>query len=97
MLTECSLASSGSLPKTSLETWCQFESLFVYNNRRALRPAVRTIDKTELRSQVYILQATLFNGQPLISQHSFESYAALIPVVHCICSALYVCEGHYFV
>ena len=95
MLTE--YLSSGSLLNTSMKTWCLFESLFGYSHRKILHPAVCAIDKTELLSQVYILQATLFNNQPLISQHSFQSYAALIPVLHCICSALYVCEGHYFV
>jgi len=92
MLTECS--SSGSLLKTSLETWSQFDSFFVNNPWETLHPALCAINKTELRSQVYILQATIFDDQPLISQYSFELYTALIPVLHCICSALCVREGH---
>ena len=71
--------------------------MFIHSDRRTLHSAVYAIDKTELRSQLYILQTTLFNDEPLIFQHSFESYAALVPVLQCLCSALNVREGHYFV
>ena len=49
-------------------------------------------DKTELHSYIDNLQDTLLNNQLLFSKHSFETNTSLIPILHCACSALYVCE-----
>ena len=92
-LTECS--SSGSFSTISQQTWCQFEFFlscyrFKMNWRYHQEPC--GIDKKELCSQVDNLLDTLFNNHLLFSKHSFETYTSLIPVLHCVCSALYVCE-----
>jgi hypothetical protein len=85
--------SSGSLPKISLETWHHFETFF--ENQRPTNPSLGAYEKSELCLRVINLWATLFNDQTLSFNHSFEFLAAIIPMLHCICSALYVREGQY--
>jgi len=51
------------------------------------------IEKEELYLQINNLRATLFDNQPLSSDHSFAFLAAFIPILHCVCSALYVRES----
>ena len=48
------------------------------------------IEEAELYLQINNLRATLFDNPPLFSDHSFEFLTAFIPVLHCVCSALYV-------
>jgi hypothetical protein len=41
------------------------------------------------------LRAVLFNHQPLLSAQSSEPFcAALIPILHCVCFGLDVCESY---
>jgi hypothetical protein len=94
-LTKCS--SSGSLPKTSLLTWRLFESMVLPRSRaKALYSGTSGIEKTELCVHINNLRVNLFDDRLDFSfNHSFEFLAAFIPILHCICSALNVREGHH--
>ena len=94
LLTECS--SSGSFTKISWQTWCQIEAFLICHKWEIVNWHLKTcrIEKTELCVQINNLRDTLFNNQLLFSKHSFEIYASLIPILHCVCSALDVCEVH---
>ena len=88
-------SSSGSLPKTSPKTWQQFEIIIQCQQEMGQSLEIAYEMKSELCLRINNLRARLFSDQTLSSNHSFEFLAALIPMLHCICTALYVCEGQY--
>ena len=89
-LNEC--RSSSLLPPINPDIWQQFE--FVFRGANEWDTCTSSL-KTELYLALNKLQTILFSDQPLLSgKFSMLFCAALIPTLHCVCSALNVSESY---